>query len=220
MVLIAPSPPHPRPAFDAVIWDYDGTLVATRSADESAVDTLLRQNASAAEGTAIFWATEGKPIEERIDRAWPGQLEQILPLFANNVKPVPFRGVISVLDGLHRRGYALAVVSSRRRRTLEWGLDATGLRRRFEVLIGLDDVDEPKPSPEGLLKALHGLCVPPTRAVYVGDSEVDMLAGRRAGMTAWRATWARGVERNDTNARLLERPREVLALVEPEVERD
>ena len=215
MALASPTPvPADRP-FDAVIWDYDGTLVASRAADEHAVERLLALDPGAAEGAAIFWATEGRPIEERIERAWPGQVDELLPYFENSIKPVPFRGVVTTLNGLRRRGYRLAVVSSRRRHTLEWGLDATGLRRYFEVVVGLDDVAEPKPSPEGLNKALDGMGVTPMRAAYIGDLEVDVLAGRRAGVTVWRAVWASLPTHNDLNVRWLRRPPEVLQLVEP-----
>lgn len=183
-------PASARPHIGAVVWDYDGTLVATRFADEAAVAELIRRDPSAAAGAEVFWATEGQPIIERLELAWPGRAAEVLPLFDQRVRPRVHRGVRGVLDELRRRGMPMAVVSSRRREPLEWGLTACGLRPYFSVVVGLEDVDEPKPDPEGLLKAVRRLGVAPSRAVYVGDSEVDMEAGRRAGMTAWRAAWA------------------------------
>jgi phosphoglycolate phosphatase-like HAD superfamily hydrolase len=56
-------------------------------------------------------------------------------------------------------------------------------------VIGLDDVTTPKPSPEGLILALERLGASPARAVFVGDSDHDVEAGRRAGVTVWRAVW-------------------------------
>ncbi len=215
MALATPPNNDHQPAFDAVIWDYDGTLVATRAADEYAVEMLLRSDPGAAEGVALFWALDGRPIQERIDNAWPGRFAEIMPLFENDVQPVPFVGVMDVLDDLRRGGYRMGVVSSRRRHTLEWGLERTGIGAYLDIVVGLDDVSEPKPSPEGLLKALRGVGIAPTRAVYVGDSEVDVLAGRRAGTTAWRATWAQAVDDNSIKARLLTRPADVLDLVIP-----
>jgi beta-phosphoglucomutase-like phosphatase (HAD superfamily) len=49
------------------------------------------------------------------------------------------------------------VVSSRRLAALHRGLAATGLGGHFPVVIGLDDVTTPKPSPEGLILALERL---------------------------------------------------------------
>ena len=175
---------------DTVVWDYDGTLVATRFADEAAVADLIKCDPAAAAGAEVFWATEGQPIIQRLELAWPGRAAEILPLFDQRVRPRLHRGVRPVLAALERRGTPMAVVSSRRHEPLEWGLRASGLLPYFGAVVGLEDVSQPKPDPEGLLLALRRIGSSPSRAVYVGDSEVDVEAGHRAGMTAWRATWA------------------------------
>lgn len=183
-------PASARPGIAAVIWDYDGTLVESRFADEAAVAELIRRDPSAAAGAEVFWATEGQPIIERLELAWPGRVGEVLPLFDQRIRPHLHRGVVHVLGALRRRRLPMAVVSSRRREPLEWGLSACGLRPFFRVVVGLEDVAEPKPDPEGLLLAARRLGMAPSGCVYVGDSEVDVEAGRRAGMTAWRAAWA------------------------------
>ena len=204
-------PGSARARFAAVVWDYDGTLVATRFADEAAVAELIRRDPAAAAGAEVFWATEGQPIIERLELAWPGRVAEVLPLFDQRVRPHLHRGVRRVLEELRRRATPMAVVSSRRREPLEWGLTACGLRPFFDVVVGLEDVSEPKPDPEGLLAATRRLGVAPSRAVYIGDSEVDVEAGRRAGMTAWRAAWAAPPERGAPRAPfLLLHPGEVL----------
>ena len=102
------------PAFDAVIWDYDGTLVDSRGADEAAVAELLAGDPGAASGAELFWAAEGRPIIERLELAWPGRADEVLPLFDRRISPITFRGIPRVLTGLGRRRVRLAVVSSRR----------------------------------------------------------------------------------------------------------
>jgi pyrophosphatase PpaX len=200
-----------RPSIDTVVWDYDGTLVNTRFADEAAVAELLRRDPTAAAGAEVFWATEGQPIIQRLELAWPGRAQEVLPLFDQRLRPRLHRGVTPVLDELRHRGLPMAVVSSRRREPLEWGLSACGLRRYFQSVIGLEDVAQPKPDPEGLLKAVRGVGATPARSVYVGDSEVDVEAGHRAGMTAWRAAWAAPPPADAPHAPfLLLHPREVI----------
>jgi pyrophosphatase PpaX len=177
-------------AFDTVVWDYDGTLVDTRATDEAAVRHLVGRDPSADAGVASFWATEGRPIVERIEHAWPGRVDELLPLFDGDEPPRIFPGVRPVLRELRHRGMRLPIVSSRRLQPLLRGLAASGLRPYFDVVVGLDTVHAPKPDPEGLLLALERLGVPPSRAVYVGDRGIDLEAARRAGATGWRATWA------------------------------
>jgi beta-phosphoglucomutase-like phosphatase (HAD superfamily) len=204
-----------HPAVDAVIWDYDGTLVDTRFADEAAVTELIRRDPSAAAGAEVFWATEGQPIIQRLELAWPGRAREVLPLFDQPVPPHRQRGVGPVLDTLRRGRVPMAVVSSRRRDPLDWGLRAARLRPYFATVIGLEDVGAPKPDPEGLLVAARRLSVSPSRAVYVGDSEVDVEAGHRAGMTAWRAAWAAPPPRHHAHAPfLLLHPSEVVERLE------
>jgi phosphoglycolate phosphatase/AHBA synthesis associated protein len=212
-------PSHPDTAVDAVVFDFDGTLVASRLADEAAVAALIRGDPSAAAGAAVFWSLDGQPLIGRIERAWPGRTAAILPLFDGQGAPLVFPGIATLIERLSRRRLAMAVVSSRRRSALERGLVETGLRSHFRVVVGVEDVAQPKPSPEGLLLALRRLDVPPSRAVFIGDNELDLEAGRRAGVTTWRAVWglppSHPVLAHPDGAVLLRRPEEVADLLRP-----
>ena len=64
----------------------------------------------------------------------------------------------------------------------ERGLRFLGLADAMEVIIGAEDVTNPKPDPEPLLMAAAQLAIDPRTAIYVGDSEHDMKSGRAAGM--------------------------------------
>jgi len=163
--------------------------VASRFVDEAAVAALVASDPAAAAGVETFWRHEGEPLVSRIELAWPGRSSEILPLFERPEAPRLFPEIAPLLNNLDRKGLLLAVVSSRRLAALQSGLDATGLRSHFPVVIGLEDVTTPKPSPEGLILALERLGVPPPQAVFVGDSDHDVEAGRRAGVTVWRAVW-------------------------------
>ena len=163
--------------------------MASRFVDEAAVAALVASDPAAAAGVETFWRHEGEPLVSRIELAWPGRSSEILPRFERPEAPRLFPGIAPLLNNLDRKGLLLAVVSSRRLAALQSGLDATGLRSHFPVVIGLEDVTTPKPSPEGLILALERLGVPPAQAVFVGDSDHDVEAGRRAGVTVWRAVW-------------------------------
>ena len=210
MSIVAPSSDQP---FDAVVWDYDGTLVDTRAADEAAVAELIRQDPAAAAGAEVFWATEGQPILRRLELAWPERAATILELFDQPFPPAVFDGILDVLDGLESRGLRMAVVSSRRVEPLERGLADCGLRDYFGAVVGLETVRAPKPDPAGLHLALRAVGVRPARSVYVGDRDVDVEAGRRAGVTTWRATWALAGFSDAPSPVEVADPREVLARV-------
>jgi pyrophosphatase PpaX len=207
------SAPPSRPAIEAAVFDFDGTLVATRAADEAAVAELVAADPTAGAGAPVFWAHEGEPLVTRIERAWPGRAADILPLFDRQGSPRRYPGIAPLLASLRRRGLLLAVVSSRRRAALEAGLTSTRLRGFFPVVVGLEDVREPKPSPEGLFQAMHRLGVAPGGTLYVGDNPLDVEAGHRAGVTVWRAAW--GIPPTSPNGVVLLRsPAEVARLLD------
>jgi phosphoglycolate phosphatase-like HAD superfamily hydrolase len=60
-------------------------------------------------------------------------------------------------------------------------LRALGIEGRFATVVGVDTVRRPKPDPEGARVALARLGVGATRAVFVGDTIMDVLAGKGAG---------------------------------------
>jgi HAD superfamily hydrolase (TIGR01509 family) len=213
-MLSVPSPSPSRLAIAAVIWDYDGTLVDTRAADEAAVAELIRSDPATAAGAELFWAAEGRPITERLELAWPGRLAEILPLFDRPERPRIFPGVTPAIRALSRRGLAQAVVSSRRTRPLEWGLGACELRPAFRAVVGLESVSLPKPDPEGLIRVCAQLGISTDQAVYIGDRDVDVEAGLRAGMTTWRATWSLPRTRSAPGPLEVRRPREVVERID------
>ena len=59
----------------------------------------------------------------------------------------------------------------------------------FDVIITGDDVIKPKPDPEGLLKALSILEVKNSEAIYIGDSDADVVAGVQANVFTIGVQW-------------------------------
>ena len=59
--------------------------------------------------------------------------------------------------------------------------EKTGLGDAVDVIVGAEDVREPKPHPEGLLFALARLSVEAPATVFVGDHPVDVEVAARAG---------------------------------------
>src|SRR5260370_31966242 len=120
--------------FEAVVWDYDGTLVDPRSSDEAAVADLVRSDPLSAAGVETFWSNEGLPILERLELAWPGRGDEVLPLFDRELRPRIYPGVRRTLTMLRDRGIGLAAGSSRRLGPLERGPRWCGLARYLETV--------------------------------------------------------------------------------------
>ena len=100
-----------------------------------------------------------------------------------------FPGASEVVRALHEQGVPMAIVTSKKRRSTQAGLDFLGLSDILPVRVCADDVERPKPHPEPVIKALEVLGADPATAVFVGDSTHDLAAGRAAGVHTAAALW-------------------------------
>lgn len=87
-----------------------------------------------------------------------------------------------VLATLQQRGYRMAAVTSRSRRTSLGTLEGAGLLQLFEAVVSWEDTSRHKPDGDPLRLALTRLGVPSSQAVMVGDTWVDVHAGMDAGV--------------------------------------
>lgn len=176
---------------DAICFDLDGTLIDSG-------DDLVQATIHSLHGLGIDppppeviigyvgGGARGLLQDSMGEAATPERLEAGLAAFIDYYgahlldHTLPYPGVEEVL----RHFFAtrpLAVITNKPEafsRTILEGLELAGY---FREILGYDSVERKKPHPEGILQALHGWGVEPTRAVMVGDSDHDILAGKAAG---------------------------------------
>lgn len=108
-----------------------------------------------------------------------------------------YPGVASLLEKARAASVPMAVVTGRHRQDLEILLKPHGLLNYFPVIVTDNELSQPKPSPEGLLKALHQLGLKDgSRSFYVGDSRTDIEAAHAAGVKPIAALWDSKVVRD------------------------
>jgi len=96
--------------------------------------------------------------------------------------PAIFEGTDNTLTSLKEKGLKLAVATNDRREVAEKLLRSTGIRGLFTVIVGADEVERVKPAPDMVLEACSRCGVDPNETVFVGDSPIDMVAGKSAGV--------------------------------------
>ncbi|NUW44484.1 HAD family hydrolase [Nonomuraea rhodomycinica] len=96
---------------------------------------------------------------------------------------VPMPGVVEVLDKLRGSGLRLALVTGFSRTTLSRILSVLGWDDKIDLAISPEDAGgRGRPWPDMILHSVLRLGIEDVRQVAViGDSESDMLSGRRAG---------------------------------------
>lgn len=186
----------------AVVFDLDGTLVDTpRAIVETFTAVFARMGTSAREAAAIR-ATIGLPLEQAFSTllgippddggvADGVRHYQVLyrELIVPRAKELVFPGVADGLAALRELGFSLAVATSKFHSSAHVLLEGAGLRDRFSVLVGADQVTRPKPDPEMGQVIMRTLGVTAERAVMVGDTTHDLLMAKAAGMRSVAVTY-------------------------------
>ncbi|MBW1943910.1 MAG: HAD family hydrolase [Deltaproteobacteria bacterium] len=115
---------------------------------------------------------------QEIARGAFDEADQALPL-DTLIKPT--HGALTLLAALKDQGTPLACLTNDMRRRTERALELLGVRDYFDIILGADDSETPKPDPQIFLKACRSLNLDPREVVMVGDSSDDMEMARRAG---------------------------------------
>jgi N-acetyl-D-muramate 6-phosphate phosphatase len=190
-----------------VLFDLDGTLV------DSAVDLLNALNVILLrEDRAPVLLAQLRPAVSRGGRAMLGVgfpdleaearevfLQPFLDVYADAVArhSTPFEGVEEVLAAIESAGSRWGIVTNKPAYLAEGVVATMGWTRRCATLLGGDSLPRKKPDPDQLLHACAQLRVPPSRCVYVGDDERDIIAARNAGMRSVAALWGYRLHHDD-----------------------
>ena len=100
----------------------------------------------------------------------------------------PYAGVHETLVGIYGQ-WPMGVFTGSTLLSAQILLSRAGLINLVPVLVGGDEIERPKPAPDGILEVCHRLKQLPTGVAYIGDAAVDMAAARAAGAVAVAAGW-------------------------------
>jgi HAD superfamily hydrolase (TIGR01509 family) len=176
--------------FQAIIWDFDGTLMDTYPAIGRAVNLAL----------AAFDITV--PLERIIElssisldycirelaQAHDLSYDQLDTQFTHAYQTVtpeeqpPFPDVIAVCQALLRSDGRNFIVTHRRRASLHRLLNTHQMSAYFADIVAGDDGFPRKPDPQGLLYLMQRHSLAPQHTLVIGDRDLDILAGQQAGV--------------------------------------
>lgn len=101
-------------------------------------------------------------------------------------------GNIKLLDGaedfliyLKSRGLYIAVATNRANFSVLPLLEKLNIRGYFDIIYTKDDVKNPKPDPEMLIKAMENFRIENKQTFFVGDMDIDYLTGKNAGIDTY-----------------------------------
>ena len=185
--------------FDTVLFDLDGTLLDTLEDILGAANYTLREMGYPERTLAEMRRFVGNGAEMQVRRAFGAGADEALiqkalvqykAYYAAHCqeKTRPYDGVLELLAELKRRGYRLAVVSNKPDEAVR-PLAAQYFGGLMDAAMGETAARRRKPAPDMVNDALAALGADRTRAVYVGDSEVDIETARNAGLPCISVCW-------------------------------
>lgn len=205
-----------------ILFDLDGTLIDTNELIMASFAHTFKQFGFAFTKEEML-PFNGPPLVDTFQSYIPDKVEDMVTTYRKHnlehhdsyVKIFPH--VKSTLHELQEKGIRIAVVTSKMHEMARHGIQFTEIDPYVEHLVALDDVEQAKPHPQSVLKAMELLEADAATTLMVGDNYHDIQAGQRAGVKTAGVAWShKGKEflagYNPTY--MFEDMRDVLGLVE------
>ena len=173
----------------------DGTMLDNMQFHLQAWQKIVAEAGSDMKGDEMFKQLYGKNTEilTRIlgsEKFSPAEIKQMADrkdafyreLYAPEIRLLP--GLMEFLTEAKKQNVLLAIASATLDKSVQFAIDALGIRSFFKVIISGSDVKISKPDPETFLKAAEGLDVLPIDCIVFEDVPKGVEAAQRAAMTA------------------------------------
>ena len=185
--------------YKTYIFDLDGTLLSTLADLAASTNYALRTHHMPERSLDEVRRFVGNGVKKLMERAIPDGLNN--PLFEETFATFrqhymqhnldttqPYPGIMQLLEQLKAEGKNIAVVSNK------FYAATRELCRHFfgdlvPVAIGEREDIRKKPAPDTVIEALRELGVDNEGAVYIGDSDVDIMTAKNSGMPCVSVLW-------------------------------
>ncbi len=187
------------------VFDLDGTLVDTMGDISEAMNRSLVALGYKPHPKEEYYQMVGDGMVKLCQRAIPDASEEevlkLIDLYASDyiknccVNSVCYDGILNVVKKLKEAGIICAILSNKpHNQTMEISekLFPNGL---FDTVLGKTEDFPPKPAPDSLIYVMNKYNAKPEEVVYIGDSNVDILLGKKVGVLSVGVAWGfRGEE--------------------------
>jgi len=215
-------------AYKVVIFDLDGTLIDSIADIADCANTVLKNHGFPTLSEERFKELVGDGFANLTRKIIPPselsteRIEQFTREYRElyrerwHHRTTVYDGIHELLQSLQVAGYTLCILSNKRD-------EYTKLcAARFFPQVGFAEVrgERPgtpiKPAPDAALAIAASCDVKPEECMFVGDSEIDIETGKRAGMTAIGVLWGfrpREILEQAGASLIISQPHELLELV-------
>ncbi len=213
--------------YQLIIFDLDGTVLNTLEDLYRSTDYALKQCGFPERTKDEIRQFVGNGIRKLIERAVPAQtpeeqIRQVHQVFteyyekhcADNTRP--YDGIPEVLQKLRQSGMKTAVVSNKADYAVQI-LCKDYFPGMFDAVAGEREGIRRKPAPDAVQAVLQALQISKEKAIYIGDSDVDIETAENAGMSCISVAWGfrdREFLLRHGAQKIISRPEELLHLLQ------
>ena len=184
--------------YQLAIFDLDGTLLDTLEDLTDSTNYIMQQFGYPERTLAEVRSFVGNGIRKLLERSAPkGTGEEIDRMFEQfkeyygahcAEKTKPYDGMVELLEKMKKQGVKLAVVSNKADYAVK-ALCEQYFSGYFDEAVGERTGIARKPAPDTVNEVLKNLQIDKSKAVYIGDSEVDVQTARNADMECIAVDW-------------------------------
>ena len=184
--------------YHLLLFDLDGTLANTDEMVVQSFYALYKEFKPRVVRTREeLYYFSGPPIRETVKTEFPDydpkEVHQAFSRISRDFYApyvTEYEDEIEVLLALKKAGYLLGVVTNKGAPLTKYTLEICHIDGLFDVVISADDVNSPKPNPEGIYKAMEKVGIKDKKDVlYIGDNDIDYYSGTNAGIDTLLVTW-------------------------------
>ncbi len=180
--------------FDGYIFDIDGTLTSTNQLIFDSFNFIakkyLNRTFTDEEIISLFGPTEDVILKEWCGNKYEEARKDYYKYYSDNHSIAQlYPGIKEILEYLKSKNFPLGIFTGKGREASMITLKKLGVENYFDLIVTGDDVENHKPSPEGIIKFLNHFKLEPERVLMIGDSVSDVIASKEAGIKIASVLW-------------------------------
>ena len=180
--------------FKGIIFDVDGTLTFTNQLIFDSFNHItkkyLGKSYSDDDIIALFGPTEDVILKEMCKEEYENARKDYYTYYKDNHDIAHlYDGIKELIIDIYKAGILLSIFTGKGRTSALITLDELGLTDYFDMIVSGDDVENHKPSPEGIIMFLSKHNLDPKEVLMIGDAPSDIIAANECGVEIASVVW-------------------------------
>jgi pyrophosphatase PpaX len=179
-----------------IIFDLDGTLTQTNELIYASINYVtekyINKSFTPKEIVAMFGPPEDIAIGKLVAKDQLDDAMEDFYLFYRIHHPSManvYGGIKEMLEFVKQQGIILAIFTGKGKYTTLITLDQIGIKQYFDLIVTGHDVENHKPSADGIRKVMNRFGLDPDQVLMVGDAVSDVKAAQEANVKIAAVLW-------------------------------